>query len=180
MKRFLVLLFPGFEEIEAFVPIDLLRRSQIEVVTASIYDQLKVSGAHSIIVCADETLCTVKLETFDGLFIPGGPGVFKLENNTTILETIQFFYHHKKWLAAICAAPILLESAGCLPKHFTAHACVTEQLIGCDAQKNVVVDENVITGRGPGAVFPFTFELIERLTSSNVVLQLKTSIHYEK
>lgn len=180
MKRFLVLLFPGFEEIEVFVPVDLLRRSQVEVVTASFYNQLNILGAHSITACADETLHRVKLETFDGLFIPGGPGVFKLESNATILETIQFFHHNKKWLAAICASPILLKKAGCLPKHFTAHACVTKQLIGCDVQKNVVVDENVITGRGPGVVFPFAFELIERLTSSDVVLQLKTSIHYEK
>lgn len=180
MKRFLVLLFPGFEEIEAFVPIDLLRRSKIEVVMCTHQEFPDVCGAHSVVCRVDQRLNSIDFTQFDGLFIPGGPGVFKLQEDAIILEFIRSFYNSDKWIAAICAAPIVLKKAGCLPEHFTAHACVADQLIGCDTTQEVVVSEHVITGRGPGAVFPFTFEIIQRLTSKDIVLQLKSAIHYEK
>ena len=180
MKRFLVLLFPGFEEIETFIPIDLLRRAKIEVVTCTQQEHLEVCGAHSIACYADKALNSIDFSQFDGLFIPGGPGVFKLQDNPIILELIQSFFSRQKWIAAICAAPIVLKKAGCLPEHFTAHSCVVDQLTGYDTTQAVVVDGNIITGRGPGAAFPFAFEIIQRLTSKDIVLQLKAAIYYEK
>ena len=179
-KRILVLLFPGFEEIEAFVPIDLLRRVGIEVVVASLEKDLEVKGAHGICCQADTLLSSLEVENFDGVILPGGPGVFELQENSEVLKLIQYFNQEKKLVAAICAAPIVLKAAGCLPKNFTAHACVESVLEGCDTQKSVVTDKNMITARGPGAAFPFAFELIQRLTSDEVVLKLKESIHYGK
>ena len=112
--------------------------------------------------------------------MPGGPGVFELQENSEVLKLIRYFYEQKKLVAAICAAPIVLKAAGCLLENFTAHACVESVLEGCDTQKSVVTDKNMITARGPGAAFPFAFELIQRLTSDEVVLKLKESIHYGK
>ena len=179
-KQILVLLFPGFEEVEAFVPIDLLRRVGVEVVVASLGQEFGVKGAHGIGCQADALLSSLDVERFDGFILPGGPGVFDLQENSEVLKLIQYFYEQKKLVAAICAAPIVLKAAGCLPENFTAHACVESVLEGCDTQKSVVVHENVITSRGPGAAFPFAFEIIQRLTSDDVVLKLKESIHYEK
>ncbi len=179
-KRVLVLLFPGFEEIEAFVPIDLLRRVGIEVVLASLGQELEIKGAHGICCQADILLSSLDLGRFDGFILPGGPGVFDLQENEDVLKLIQYFYRQKKLVAAICAAPIVLKAAGCLPVKFTAHACVESVLEGCNTQVSVITDENKITARGPGAAFLFAFEIIQRLTSDEVVLKLKESIHYEK
>ena len=179
IKRLLVLLFPSFEETEALVAVDVWRRAGIEVVTASITDKVSVCGAHAITCKADQLLNEVNIELFDGIFIPGGPGVFKLQEDEHILALIRSFSEANKWIAAICAAPILLKCAGCLPKKFTAHDCIAGQLPGCDMQSAFVVDSRTITGRGPGAVFPFAFELTRTLTSDEVILQLKKSMHYE-
>ena len=179
-QRLLALLFQGFEETEALVTVDILRRAKVEVVTACIADKLEVCGAHAVSCKADQLLKDVHLELFDGIFIPGGGGVFLLENEPTVLDAIRYFYQANKWIAAICAAPIVLKAAGCLPKKFTAHACVADQLLGCDTEADVVTDGHVITSRGPGTVFPFAFELTRRLTTDEVVLQLKAAIHYEK
>lgn len=179
VKRLLVVLFPGFEEAEAIVPVDVLRRAGIEVVTASLTDKLEVCGAHAVTCKADLLLVDIKLDLFDGVFIPGGSGVFKLQEDEKILSILRDFSATGKRIAAICAAPVLLKSAGCLPKKFTAHDCVADQLPGCDIKNSVVVDGHVVTGRGPGVAFPFAFELTRRLTSDEVVLQLKKSMHYE-
>lgn len=179
VKRLLVLLFPGFEESEALVPVDIWRRSGIEVVTASITDKIEVCGAHAITCKADQLIKEINIELFEGIFIPGGSGVFKLQEDERILALIRCFAESNKWIAAICAAPVLLKCAGCLPKKFTAHDCVAGQLPGCDMQNIFVVDSHTITGRGPGVVFPFAFELTRRLTSDELVLQLKKSMHYE-
>lgn len=178
-QRLLVLLFDGFEETEAFATIDILRRANVEVITACISDKLEVCGAHAISCKADQLLKDIQLELFDGIFIPGGSGVFSQEKEI-VLEAIRYFYKTDKWIATICAAPILLKAAGCLPKKFTAHACVADQLLGCDSKSAVVTDGHIITSRGPGTVFPFAFELTRRLTTEEVVLQLKSAIHYEK
>ena len=179
-QRLLALLFHGFEETEALVTVDILRRAKIEVVTACIADKLEVCGAHAISCKADQMLKDINLEQFDGIFIPGGGGVFLLEKDEAVLKAIRYFYDANKWVAAICAAPILLKAASCLPKKFTAHACVADQLLGCDTEAAVVTDGHVVTSRGPGTVFPFAFELTRRLTTEEVVLQLKAAIHYEK
>ena len=179
-QRLLALLFQGFEETEALVTVDILRRAKIEVVTACVSDKLEVCGAHAISCKADQLLKDIHLELFDGIFIPGGGGVFSLGQNDVVLNTLRYFYDANKWIAAICAAPIVLKAAGCLPKKFTAHACVADQLLGCDTEADVVTDGRIITSRGPGTVFPFAFELTRRLTTGEVVLQLKAAIHYEK
>ena len=49
-KKILVPLAEGFEEIEAITIIDLLRRANLEVITASLTDNLEVKGGHNIIV----------------------------------------------------------------------------------------------------------------------------------
>lgn len=178
-KRLLVLLFPGFEESEALVPVDILRRAGVEVVTASTTDKVEVCGAHAITCKADQLLKEINIELFDGVFIPGGAGVFKLQEEERVLTLIRCFAESNKWVAAICAAPVLLKCAGCLPKKFTAHDCIAGQLPGCDRQNAFVVDGHTITGRGPGVVFSFAFELTRRLTSDELVLQLRKSMHYE-
>lgn len=174
----LALLFPKFEEVEAWVPIDMLRRVQISIIVAGLSNQSMEQGSHGMCCKVDCGLSDCDRDAFDALLIPGGPGVFDLEHNAQVLDLIRHFTTQDKWVATICAAPLLLKSADCLPQHFTAHACVAQELPGCEP-RSVVVDGKIITSRGPGTAYDFAFELIQRLTSPAVVLQLKQSIHYE-
>jgi len=103
--RILVPLAEGFEEIEAVSVIDILRRADIEVVTAGLRDG-PVRGSHNILVLPDTSLNKIDFRDFDGLVLPGGsPGFVNLGNDERILNMAREMDRAGKYVAAICAAP---------------------------------------------------------------------------
>ncbi len=164
MIKILALIAPGFEEIEAVTVVDLLRRAGIEVVTVSITNEQKVTGAHNISLEADTILNTINGETFDGVFLPGGqPGTTNLKRNAGVLDLVRSFDHAGKWVTAICAAPLVLKEAGILnhrkltsyPSEKAAFKCASYY------DENIVRDGNMITSRGVGTAIDFALTLIE-------------------
>ena len=101
MPTVLVPLADGFEEIEAFAPIDLLRRAGIEVTIASLAEHRHATGRSGITAHADATLESVRGQLFDLLFIPGGAGVKHLRADARVLELVRCHASEKRWLAAI-------------------------------------------------------------------------------
>lgn len=69
-----ILLAPGFEEIEALAPADLMRRAGLEVALVSVNGTAQVAGSHSITVAADCTLDQVDPARCQLLMLPGGLG----------------------------------------------------------------------------------------------------------
>lgn len=104
MPTALVPLFEGFEEIEAITIIDVLRRGNIEVVTASLAEQT-VMGAHAIAITADQLLDVVDTSQFDAIILAGGAGTFRLRKDHRIASIIRAQAAANKLVAAICAAP---------------------------------------------------------------------------
>ena len=104
----------GFEEIEAVNVIDILRRADVDVVTAGLKEGL-VEGSHKIKVLPDTTLEKIDYRDFDGLVLPGGaPGFVNLGNDERILNMAREMDRAGKIVAAICAAPSVLIKAGVL------------------------------------------------------------------
>ena len=68
-----ILLGTGFEEAEALVPAELLRRAGIETALVGV-DGMTVTGGHGIQVAADLSLADVDLERAKMLLLPGGLG----------------------------------------------------------------------------------------------------------
>jgi 4-methyl-5(b-hydroxyethyl)-thiazole monophosphate biosynthesis len=165
MPKILVLLAEGFEEIEALLPVDFWRRLGFEVHTASINNQPEIKGAHGITVKADRKLVEMD-EEYDALFLPGGmPGSANLRDDKSVITLIQRFHNTKKLVSAICAAPIALDKAGILKsKKHTAHPSVKDTFI-CSTYTGTRVerDENIITGKGPGAAAEFAREVARYL-----------------
>ena len=96
----------GFEESEALVPADLLRRAGIEVRLVGV-DGPAVTSAHGVTVTADLTLAELDREAVDMLVLPGGlGGVEVLQGDRHVQALIQHCYDEGRWLAAICAAPL--------------------------------------------------------------------------
>ena len=158
MKKALVLLFDKFEEIEAIAPIDIMRRAGVDVLTASLESGLCVVGRSGITVEADAFFKDVCRRNFDIVVLPGGPGVHN---------------------AAICAAPVVLDTAGVLAGTMcTAHACVAESLGNCDQSKRVVFDKNVITSRGAGTAVEFALKIVEILSGEKTSKDVAKSIHF--
>src|SRR5438045_3257901 len=117
MKRVLLILSRGFEEIEAVTPLDLLRRAGIEVVSASTGSELSVEGGRGIRIQADKMLDECLFQRFDMVILPGGPGVENLRKDTRVLELVRRSHGSGVALAAICAAPVILADAGVASGH---------------------------------------------------------------
>ncbi len=72
----LVLLAPGFEEIEATCPIDLLRRAEVQVTVAAVGEDLIVTGRYVLTLDAFCPISDVSGQVFDLLVLHGGPSFF--------------------------------------------------------------------------------------------------------
>lgn len=163
-RRVLCPLAPGFEEIEALAPVDLLRRAHVEVILAALDDELWVTGRSGIAVRADRALGVETHDKYDALVIPGGPGVKALRVDGRVRDLARAFVSAGKPVGAICAAPTVLHDAGLLVgKRFTAHDSVYAELPGALAQERVVEDGLVITSRGAGTAIEFALALVQRL-----------------
>lgn len=165
MKRVLVPLAEGFEELEAVTIVDILRRAGIEVVVASLAGS-PVTGSHGIRIAADTPLAALAEQDFDMIALPGGlPGAEHLRNDPRIAQLLRRHRGKGRPVAAICAAPMVLEAAGVLDgRRATSYPGFLK-----DARKTTVVgdavvrDDGVITSRGPGTAIDFALALVAEL-----------------
>jgi 4-methyl-5(b-hydroxyethyl)-thiazole monophosphate biosynthesis len=165
-KRVLLPLGEGFEEIEAIVPMDLLRRGDVEVVAVALERAAAVTGAHGISVGVGGTVGECSMAAFDALLLPGGAAVGALRKNPDVARLVRETVQGGKLLAAICAAPLLLHDLGLLEnRRFTAYPSVLEGIPGRDGNAAVVEDGDLITASGPGAAAPFALAILRRLRS---------------
>ena len=168
MARVLVPLAEGFEELEAITVVDLLRRAEIEVVTAGLVDGPVVASRRTVVV-PDVSLASVVDDPFDMVVLPGGqPGANHLNEDSRIHDVLRRLAESGAFVAAICAAPLVLAHAGLLDgKQVTAFPGTLEPLnqgAFTIVSASVVQDERVITSRGPGTALDFALTLIEILT----------------
>jgi 4-methyl-5(b-hydroxyethyl)-thiazole monophosphate biosynthesis len=177
MPRVLAILAEGFEEIEVVTPVDLLRRAGAEVTLAALTEDLRVTGRCGLVLQADTALARVANETFDCLFLPGGPGVRYLRADKRVLDLIRAQHAAHRWIAAICAAPTVLLDAGVLhARRRTAHFSVAAELPDLLSHERVVVDGHIITSRGAGTALDFGLAIVERLFSSEKAAEISRSI----
>lgn len=183
MKKILLFLAEGFEEVEALTVVDYLRRMDVGVDTCSITEDKKVKGAHGIEVMAEITLGDVASgKDYDGVVIPGGlPGSTNLRDNERVVELVGEFNQEEKLVAAICAGPIVLEKAGILEgKEVTSYPGFEEELNGIYKEDIVVKDGNIITARGPAVAVYFALKIVEDLLGEERVEELKKDILLDK
>ncbi len=184
MVRVLVPLAQGCEELEAVTVIDLLRRAEIEVVTAGLDDR-PVKASRGVNLVPDTTLDQAMGLDFDMMVLPGGlPGADHLDNDPRIHQLLKRQAASGGYTAAICAAPRVLANAGLLEgKSATGYPGVLDkmelpQVHVLDGP--VVTDGKVITSRGPGTAMDFALELIERLAGKAKRDQVETALVRER
>lgn len=176
-----ILLADGFEEAEALVPADLLRRAGIQTALVSVKGE-SVTGGHQIRVKADLTLDQVDLSKAEMLVLPGGMGgVRGLDRDPNVAAMVQVAEDRDIWVAAICAAPTLLAKWGLLKdKRAVCYPGMEGALTGAQAQQDqgVVVDGKVITGRAAGSAFDFGLALVEALAGPEKASEVRCDVHY--
>jgi len=165
--KVLIPLAQGCEELEAVTLIDLLRRANIEVITASLSEE-PVKCARGTVLLADTSLDKVMHDSFDLMVLPGGlPGADNLNDDPRIHQMIDRLAKEDKKIAAICAAPKVLLKNGILDgKQATAYPGALNALDTSAIKLNekaVQIDGNVITSKGPGTAMAFALTLIEVL-----------------
>jgi len=178
--RVLIPLAQGCEELEAVTIIDLLRRASIEVITAGL-DEQAIHASRGTVLIADTTLDAVLNQAFDLIALPGGlPGADHLDNDPRIHALLKTMAENNKLIAAICAAPKVLASAGLLDgKQATSYPGVLENLnlkTTTLKQDAVVQDGNVITSRGPGTAMDFALHLIQLLAGDKTRCTVETGL----
>lgn len=176
-----ILLGTGFEEAEAIVPADLLRRAGVEVSLVGVTGRQVVSS-HNISVNADLTLAELDREKVDMLMLPGGlGGVESISSDMRAQALIQYCYDHGRWLAAICAAPTILANLGMLDRRNAVCYPGMEDLMGSAVvQKGcpVVVEGHIVTGEAAGSAFPFGLKLVEILKGPAAAARVRDAVHY--
>ncbi len=172
-KTVLIPLAPGFEEIETIAVVDVLRRAGARVTLAGTGDEvLPVKGSRGVLVVPDALLKTQEPEDFDLIVLPGGqPGTKNLMESEKLINTLQAMEKQGKQLAAICAAPLVLQKAGLIQdQKITSHPSVEKELErGCYSEDRVVVDGKIVTSRSPGTAIEFALKLVEILFGPEMV-----------
>lgn len=173
----------GFEETEALVPLDLLRRAELDVVTVGIGSPI-IKGSHGIAVVTDIDENEMVLEdSTDMIILPGGmPGTLNLESSATVQKAIDYCVENDKYIAAICAAPSILgrknllngKKAVCFPGY-------ENQLFGADISDEFIChDGRIITAKGAGVALEFGLKLVEILISKERSNLLEASLQCRK
>lgn len=164
MKKVAVILANGFEEIEALTPVDVLRRASMECDMVGL-TSLEVEGSHGIKVQADKVF-DGDLSAYDMVVLPGGmPGSVNLRDHTGLIAALQAVAEQDKYVAAICAAPIVLEKAELLKdRRYTCYPGQEETILsGQHMTETVVVDGNIVTSQGAGTALGFAYRLVDLL-----------------
>lgn len=177
-----MLIAEGFEEIEAITLIDILRRANYNLKTVSINRNNEIQGSHEIKIITDMVFEDVNFDDTDVLLLPGGvPGVPNLASEDKVLDLVKKFYNEKKYIAAICAAPFILERANILlNKNVTCYPSWEDKITSAKIKRsNIVIDGKIITARGIGAAIDLGLKLVEIFSSKNESKNLKNKIVYK-
>lgn len=174
-----MLLGNGFEETEAVVPLDLLRRAGVEVLSVGINGRV-ISGSHHIRIEADITLEEMDLTNMEMVIIPGGlGGVASLRACPAALEALRFGWENGKYVAAICAGPTVLADLGitegrratCYPgQEGGMRNALVDRAAAC------VVDGKLITAASAGCAVGFGLALVEALKGSQTAADIQKQI----
>ena len=151
----------GLEECEALITYDMLFRAGIE--TVLIGTDSEITSSHQVTFRPHVLIDDFDGKDFDYIILPGGmPGTKNLEADERVQKIIDDFVADDKYVAAICAAPSILDHKGLLREgRFVCYP-------GFEGDKKTAsgkafVDGKLITGKGVGAAFEFGYRIIEAL-----------------
>ena len=159
-----IFLADGFEDMEAVIPFDLMKRAGIDVKTVGTGSKT-VTSAHGLKVTADIEENEVSFDSAEAFVFPGGwPGAKNLKNSGTVNNAITFALHNDIVIGAICASPgYVLSKTGALEgKKYTCFPGF-EVEEGEYTGENVVKDGKLITANGPASAKDFALSIISEL-----------------
>ena len=176
-----IMLADGFEEVEALAVADVLYRAGVRSDLISVTDARHVTSSHGIRVVADLMLEDVDLSTYTVLFLPGGmPGTLNLKATPAIQTEVLRRSDESQPIAAICAAPSILDELGVLDgRHATANPAFIKAIASGGAivhENPVVADEFIMTSRGAGTALELGLELVRQLLGDEAAEEVSRGV----
>ena len=180
-----ILLGTGFEEMEALVTADVLRRGNVPLSLSGIGCE-NITGSHGITVVCDTTVEAVSLSAGDTVVLPGGMGgVNSIEESETAMALIREAADRDDlYLAAICAAPTLLARKGIIGPGQQAvcypgmESMLTDAGAEAPMDRPAVVCGRLITSQAPGTAYDFALTLLAVLTDEATAHSVRTDLHW--
>ena len=184
----------GFEEVEAFTSVDVMRRAGLNVEMITVTPDEIVTGAHDVPVLCDKNVVNCDFYDADLVLLPGGmPGAATLEKCPELRKLVLDFAEKNKPIAAICAAPMILGKLGLLKgRKATCYPGFEQYLEGAECtgapvERDGTVsythltlpterDGNIITGKGPGAAMEFALTVVDMMLGKEKVQELKEAM----
>ncbi len=166
--------------------LDILNRAGAHVTMATIGDcavhPMVCAGSTSIV--ADKTMQQCVSDTWDMIVLPGGPeGAKNLRENPQLTQLLKQQNEAKKYIAAICVSPVFILSHHNLLEHKSVTCfpfdMYTSQLNNYN-DKDVVVDEHIITSKGPGTAVDFALVLVYKLFGEKKMEAVTAQIVHKK
>lgn len=182
MAKVYEFLATGFEDIEALIPLDIMRRAGVDFKTVSITGDLYVESAHGVTMKADMLIEDADMSDADLIMLPGGlPGTTNLNAHNGVKKAIIEQNARGKMIGAICAAPMVLGGIGLLQgRHATCYPGFEKYLEGAEYTHELcTVDGNITTGEGPAAALPYAYTLLAALTDRQTADQVAEGMMYK-
>lgn len=182
--RILIMATDGFEQCELQVPLERLRAAGAKVEIAAPEGASEIKGwaekNWGSKVPVDLEIGAVDVDDYDALVLPGGqmnPDTLRMNDDAVAL--VQEFIDAEKIVAAICHAPWLLVEADAVDgRSVTSWPSVRtdiENAGGDWVDREVVVDEGVITSRSPKDLDAFVAAIIEQVESGDEEAERKSA-----
>jgi len=170
-----LLLANGFEETEALLPLDFLRRAGADIDTIGIGGK-EITGAHGITIITELCDRCAMPDAYDAVIFPGGmPGAINLDSSEFTDKIIDAVFAKGGRLAAICAAPLILGRRGLLRgKKATCYPGFEKELLGAEVlSAGVVTDGLITTAKSAGHAVSLGLELVRLLCGEEKAQKLE-------
>lgn len=174
-KRVAILASNGFEESELLEPMRALRENgaEVDVISpeeGSIQGMRHFDKGQSVDV--DQSVAEADVSDYDALVIPGGlfnPDALRADDDA--LQFTRAFFEAGKPVGAICHGPWVLVNAGVVEKReLTSVPNIQRDLENAGARwvdREVVVDQGLVTSRTPDDLPAFCAKLVEEIAEGH-------------
>lgn len=176
MKKILILVNNGFEDVETIIPYDFLKRAGYKVQLAS--NTKEVTSSHNLKIQSDFIINNTNYKDYDLIVLPGGRQYIDNQKDALYLEIINYYIKNKA-LACICATPTILGKNNLLSNYeYTCFTPMNEDFGGKFTNDKAIISKNLITGRSAGTAVEFAFKIVEYLDGIDKVNDLKKDLLY--
>ncbi len=167
-KHVAVLVGPGYEDLEFWVPLMRLEEEGADVTIVGLQSGEEYASKHGCLTAtAQASADDVSADEFDGVVVPGGWAPDKLRRYDGILTLVRETYEQGKIVGAICHAGLVLISAGIVEGHrATGSTGIKDDLINAGAEwvdESAFRQGNLVWGRVVADIPNFCRELVAAL-----------------